>query len=108
VAGNGNTKFEVSALVAAANNHRETASNIQRQAQQALSSAEATHGLSSSSMTGAAQEVINDWNSVIGKTVQHLNQMADDLQTTANQLNQGDTDNTQAVRQTASSLGSFL
>ncbi|HET6502596.1 MAG TPA: hypothetical protein VFG87_17715 [Amycolatopsis sp.] len=98
----------MSALVAAANNHRETASNIQRQAQQALSSAEATHGLSSSSMTGAAQEVINDWNSVIGKTVQHLNQMADDLQTTANQLNQGDTDNTQAVRQTASSLGSFL
>jgi exonuclease V gamma subunit len=103
------TQFDANQITQYANKHTDLVTDIQGQLRILHQNVQTTLSGANSDMTVALEQVYTAWQSNVQKVVlDNLNLMADAMKAEANNQEMQDSDNTRAINQTLSPVGSFL
>jgi hypothetical protein len=103
------TQFEKNQIDQVANKHTQMSQDITAGLGTLHGEIQATMSGASSDMTKALEQVYTNWKNNVQKVVlDNLNLMAETMHKEANNQEQQDTDNTRAINNTVSAVGSFL
>ncbi|GAA5151899.1 MULTISPECIES: hypothetical protein [Amycolatopsis] len=104
-----NTAFDKAQIDAQAQRHVDMAQDIAQQLENLHVEVQNTLQGSSSQMTKALEQVYTSWKENVKKVVlDNMNLMAEAMKAEANNQEMQDTDNTRAIMNTVSPVGSFL
>ena len=104
-----NTQFDQAQIQGVARQHTDMAQDISQQLETLHGEVQATMAGASSSMTQALEQVYTSWKNNVKKVVlDNMGLMAEAMIAEANNQDMADSDNTRAIMNTTSPVGSFL